>query len=67
MLYNIKQSPWWNAPPDKKFEAYYMNLRVNYHMTAIEAYNMAKKNFGMFPQFFINPIGTIREAINKER
>ena len=54
---------WWNA--DDKFRAYYLNLRINYEMPALEAFQMAKKNFAKYPEFFNAPMETLRQAIHR--
>lgn len=35
---------WWDAPPERMFEAYYMTLRVHYEMPAAQAYAYAKQH-----------------------
>ena len=44
MLWNPRVNQWWNAPPNKMFEAYYMTLRVHYGMGAQDAFRTAKAN-----------------------
>ena len=39
-----KDGAWWNAPPEKSFEAYYMTLRVHYEMPAKEAFEYAQRS-----------------------
>lgn len=58
-MFNPRKGQWWNA--DDKFQAYYMTLRVHYEMPALEAYRMARKNFADYPEFFDNPMGTLRD------
>lgn len=56
---------WWNAPDEERFHAYYMNLRTNYEMPALEAFQKAKQSFGNYPDFFVDPIASIRQAMSK--
>lgn len=50
MIWNVQpeskggNGPWWNAPPNRMFEAYYMTLRVHYQMPAALAFECARKN-----------------------
>lgn len=57
---------WWNAPTEERFRAYYMNMRLNYGMTAVEAIAYARRTFQQYPDFMRDPMGTLRNAINKE-
>ncbi len=63
-MWNPYREPWWRAPPEQMFEAYYMTLRVHHSMPALEAYNYAKKNGDLLglglPGGFI---GKMREAL----
>lgn len=43
-LAQSRTTPWWNAPPERMFKAYYMTLRVHYGMPALEAYTYARKH-----------------------
>lgn len=52
---------WWNE--DDKFTAYYLCLRNCYEMKASEAYKTARDNFARYPEFFRDPVNTLREAI----
>jgi hypothetical protein len=62
-LWNVHESPWWHAPTERRFEAYYMNLRVHYGMEAAAAFARAKNAFTNSPAFMADPAGTIRAAI----
>lgn len=56
---------WWRAPDDQKFRAYYLNLRTNYHMPALEAISYARQVFRQFPAFMNDPAGSLRRAISE--
>jgi hypothetical protein len=43
-MFDPHHAQWWNAAPDRMFEAYYMTLRVHYEMPAIEAFRYAKEH-----------------------
>ena len=43
-LFDPHKGQWWNAAPNRMFEAYYMTLRVHYSMTALEAFKYAKEH-----------------------
>lgn len=60
-LFNPRKGQWWNAA--NKREAYYMTLRVHYHMPALEAWQMMKRNFAQYPEMMADLTGTIRAAI----
>jgi hypothetical protein len=63
MLFDPHKGQWWNAEDTRL--AYYMTLRVHYEMGALEAWNMVKKNFTDYPEFFNAPIATLRKALDK--
>lgn len=57
--------PWWNAPPEQSFQAYYMTMRVHYEMTAADALATARRNttvLGLGTQEGF--MGLLRKAIN---
>lgn len=62
-----KYGQWWNAPDEERFHAYYMNLRTNYGMPALEAFTYAKQRFARHPAFMTDPAGSIRQAIQGGR
>ncbi len=57
--------PWWNAPPEQSFQAYYMTMRVHYEMPAAEALATARR---AAPALGIGTpggfMGLLRNAIN---
>ena len=62
-LFDPHKGQWWSA--DNKRQAYYMNLRIHYEMGALEAWQMMKKNFSDYPEFFNAPMATLRAAIQR--
>ena len=53
---------WWNAPETEIFRAYYLCLRACYGMPAQEALSHARSTFKAYPEFFRNPIDSLRKA-----
>lgn len=64
---NVKPGQWWNAPPGQpQFLAYYLNLRTNYGMPAVEALDYARRNRKVLG--IDHPggmMGSMREAVRK--
>lgn len=60
--------PWWNAPPERAFQAYYMTMRVHYEMTAADALATARRaapGLGLgTPSGFL---GLLHDAINRAK
>jgi hypothetical protein len=56
---------WWNAEPNKLRYAYYRNLRVNYDMPALEAWQVMKRVDAQYPWMLRDPIRALRVAIRR--
>lgn len=66
-MWNVRKTPWWNAPADRIREAYYMTMRVHYEMSALKAWTETKRMFAKYPEFMNAPIATLRTAVRRFR
>jgi hypothetical protein len=66
-MFDPHKGQWWNQPPERMFEAYYMTLRVHYEMPALDAFIYAKEKG---PEVGVGRpggiIGLIKEALKGE-